>query len=337
MEGTQRADESEGGEESTEVTQAEAPPDHAGEAPSSHPAEAESKRAPRPSTTPGKGNSQNPPPGSSLASASKPPPFPSARPSRSAPLPPPPERPHPPSAAPPKVEPIATEQTHAVAAPDLKDATEPEPEGPPIQSIASVPVRELELMKSELAQLKAQTQRQGLVRAAIPYLALGLGALAVGYLLGDSTAARRRTEVRKVAMERYFSAKTPLVDDQKDALSFIQKQLAADDPELRRWAETQVSVIDERLAARGEREAALKVEITARGEELARVQDQLTQLELENKGLGEKILAFEAVEKKLDQLKLANIVLIQAKSSIERLSKRLTEVEETPEAKKLAD
>lgn len=237
----------------------------------------------------------------------------------------------------PRAESPPSESAHAVAAPDLKDATEPEPEGPPIQSITSLPVRELELMKSELAQLKAQTQRQGLLRASIPYVVLAIGAVTLGYLLGDSTASRRRTEVRKVAMERYFAAESALVDAQKDVLTFIQKELAADDPELKRWAKSQVTVLEERLAARGEREAALKADLATRGEEIARLESQVAALEAENKSLGEKILAFEAVAKKLEQLKLANIVLIQAKTNIERLSRRLSDIEDSPEAKRLEE
>lgn len=356
MEGTPQSDSSDSnrdsGDERSEVTQADtrAPDDVPDSAPAdsapvdSAPTktEIEARRAPRPSAAPAR-PSHSPGP---LLTPSKPPPYASTRPPRTGPLPPPPERPMSASAPPPRTEPspstsppraISKPDTHAVPAPDLKDATEPEPEGPPIQSVTSVPVRELELMRSELAALKAQTQRQGLLRASIPFIVLAFGATAFGYLLGDTTAARRRSEVRKAAMERYFALQSPLVDDQKDALDFIRRELAQDDPELRAWADTQVTVLDERLAARGEREAALQSELSARREELARLEEQLRNLEAENTTLGDKILAYEAVQKKLDQLKAANIVLIQAKTNIERLSRRLSEIEETPEAQKLSD
>lgn len=354
MADTPRADSSDSnrdpGDERSEITQADARlPDDVPESapPESAPAESaptktevEARRVPRPSAGPGRPSHSPPGP---LLTPSKLPPYASARPG---PLPPPPERPVSASAPPPRVEPSPSvtppevsskSETHAVAAPDLKDATEPEPEGPPIQAVTAVPVRELELMRSELAALKAQTQKQSLVRASIPFVVLALGATSLGYLLGDTTTTRRRSEVRKAAMERYFALESKGVDDQKDALDFVRRELAQDDLELRAWADTQVSVLDVRLAARGEREDALKSELGSRADELARAEEQLRALEAENKTLGEKILAYEVVQKKLDQLKAANIVLVQAKTHIERLSRRLSEIEETPEAKKLAD
>jgi hypothetical protein len=338
------------GDERSEITQADtrapddvpesAPPESAPAESAPTKTEVEARRVPRPSAAPGR-SSHAPGP---LLTPSKPPPYASARPG---PLPPPPERPPSASAPPPRAEPSPSvtppkvsskSESHAVAAPDLKDATEPEPEGPPIQSVTAVPVRELELMRSELAALKAQTQKQSsLLRASIPYVVLALGATSLGYLLGDTTATRRRSEVRKAAMERYFALESRGIDDQKDALDFIRRELGKDDAELRVWADTQVSVLEERLAARGEREAALKSELEARAEELARSEEQLRALEAENKTLGDKILAYEVVQKKLDELKAASIVLAQAKTNIERLSKRLSEIEETPEAKKLSD
>lgn len=338
------------GDERSEITQADtrvpddvlesAPPESAPAESAPTKTEVEARRVPRPSAGPGR-TSHSPGP---LLTPSKPPPYASVRPG---PLPPPPERPVSASAPPPRVEPTPSAalprvsskpETHAVPAPDLKDATEPEPEGPPIQAVTAVPVRELELMRSELAALKTQTQKQSsLLRASIPYVVLALGATSLGYLLGDTTTTRRRSEVRKAAMERYFALESRGIDDQKDALDFVRRELAQDDPELRAWADTQVSVLEERLAARGEREDALKSELGERADELARAEEQLRALEAENKTLGEKILAYEVVQKKLDQLKAANIVLVLAKTNIERLSSRLSEIEETPEAKKLSD
>jgi|GEM_PF-2915989 len=193
---------------------------------------------------------------------------------------------------------------------------------------------EFERLKGEVAKLRQERPRFG--GSLWPLVAVAALAATAGYLLGDSIQSRSRAEVRKVAMDRYYAAQGRPADEQKEILAFIQKELTKDDPELARWAKSQLPVIEERLLALAEREAALKVRVVELKGELDRQVTVNLELDAEKARLESQIAALHAVEKKLTRLKESNVLLLQAKAGIERLTRQLSDLEESPEAKQVA-
>jgi hypothetical protein len=191
---------------------------------------------------------------------------------------------------------------------------------------------EIERLKAEVGTLKNTTSRPSAIRSNWPYVAIALLSGTLGYLLGDAIESRQRAEIRKVAMERFFALSGRPADEQKEALQFVQRHLTKDDPELARWAKSQVSVVEERLLAMQEREAALKVRVSDLKATLDQKTAEAEALSVDKTRLTERVQALESVEKKLDRLKQSNALLIQARVGIERLSRQLSDIAESPDA-----
>jgi chaperonin cofactor prefoldin len=69
----------------------------------------------------------------------------------------------------------------------------------------------------------------------------------------------------------------------------------------------------------------LKGELEQKNNEISELTTQKTRLE-------ERVAALESVGKKLDRLKQSNVLLVQAKVGIERLSRQLADIAESPDA-----